>query len=359
MKILHIAQSLLGGGVQNLLLSLLPEQVKMGDKVGLIVIDKYSKDYCYELEKKLIDRGVLVFRLDKKVGSKLSFLKTSVKCRSIVRKFKPDVLNSHTTLPDIYGAVSLLFSNVPQIITVHNGPEPWGLLNNLLNRNAPLIFCSQSAYELRLQKNKDITAIDNGVSEEIVRSNMKVDLRKELGLGECAKIVVSIGSLRPQKNYALLKDIVKELDRPDVHFCVCGGHYGKGYVDIKEFAEYKKNIHFMGLRADVSQIENGSNLFLSCAKFEGLPIAVLEAFFNGIPCVLSPIPQHQKIVKGVDAVYIPDSFDAKDFAKAIREALGNQLSHDRIYENRKEIISQFSISETARRYQDFYTKHLK
>lgn len=345
--------------MQNFLLSLLPEQVKMGDEVGLIVVDMYSRDYCFELEKKLIEKGVQVFRLDKKVGSKLSFVTTLVKCRSIVRKFRPDVLNTHTTLPNIYGAVSLMFSKVPQIVTVHNSPEPWGLLNNLLNRSTPLIFCSQSAYELRLQHNKDIIAIDNGVSEEIVRNDMKIDLRKELGLGEDAKIVVSVGSLRPQKNYALLKEIVSELDNKDIHFCVCGGSYGNGYIDVNEFSDYKQNIHFIGLRSDISQIENGSDLFLSCAKFEGLPIAVLEAFFNGIPCVLSPIPQHKNIVNGMDAVYIPDSFDAKDFAKAISEALSNQLLHGEIYENRKMVLKQFSISVTAKRYRNFYIKHLK
>ena len=131
MKILHIAQSLLGGGVQNFLVSLLPEQVKMGDEVGLIVIDKYSKDYCYELEKRFVERGVTVYRLDKTVGSKLSLIKTLLKCRKIVKSFNPDVLNSHCTMPDLYGSLSLLFTNVPQIITVHNGPEHWGILNNL------------------------------------------------------------------------------------------------------------------------------------------------------------------------------------------------------------------------------------
>ena len=91
MRILHIAQSLLGGGVQNLLLSLLPEQVKMGDEVGLIVIDRYSRDYCCVLERKLTQRGVQVFRLNKTVRSKLSLATTLVKCRNIVAKFNPDV----------------------------------------------------------------------------------------------------------------------------------------------------------------------------------------------------------------------------------------------------------------------------
>lgn len=41
--------------------------------------------------------------------------------------------------------------------------------------------------------------IDNGISREIIHSNKSVDLRKELGLNPNDKIIVSVGSLRPQK----------------------------------------------------------------------------------------------------------------------------------------------------------------
>lgn len=50
MEIVHITNCLRGGGVQNFLLSLLPEQVRQGHMVELIFIERYSYDYCYHLE---------------------------------------------------------------------------------------------------------------------------------------------------------------------------------------------------------------------------------------------------------------------------------------------------------------------
>lgn len=50
MKIIHICNCLRGGGIQNFLLSLLPEQAKQKHQVTLIVIEKYDYEYCEHLE---------------------------------------------------------------------------------------------------------------------------------------------------------------------------------------------------------------------------------------------------------------------------------------------------------------------
>lgn len=353
MKIIHIVICLQGGGIQNFLLSLLPEQVKLGNDVTLIVVEKHSHEYCFKLEKILRDKGVKVICLDKTRGSKLSFMRTLISCRKFIRKMHPDIVNTHGGLCHIYGALSVACSGIKHCITIHNAPEKWDMLNNLLNKNKYLIFCSQAAFEMRVQKNKNITAIDNGVSADIIRTNAVVDLRKELRLKPDDKIIISVGSLRPQKNYEFLKSIVDTLGNPHIHFCVCGGNYGAGYISTDLFKDYP-NIHFLGLRSDVSAIENGSNLFLSCATFEGLPIAVLEAYFNGIPCVLSPIIQHKKIAEGIVACYIPDNFKPEDFVVQINKALTNKKSHDEIYLERKDSLYQYSISNTARKYIEYY-----
>lgn len=359
MKILHFTSCLLGGGIQNFLVSLLPEQVKLGHKVCLVVIEKYTDNYCITLESKLTERGVSVINLGKIRHNKISLFKTLFAAKEIVKNWKPDIINPHGAMCDYYAKIASWGTKAIQIDTVHNGPELWGIVNKTLNSKDPLIFCSQAAYELRVQKNQDIIAIDNGISREIIHSLDIVDLRKEFNLVQTDKVIVSVGSLRPQKNYTLLKEIVDKLNDSSYHFFVCGGNYGSGYVDIKEFDNYKDTIHFLGLRSDISQIENGADLFLSCASFEGLPIAVLEAFFNGIPCILSPIPQHQKIAAGVKQVYIPTSFNADDFVKTIKEAVKNIPTHEEIYDSRQNALSPYSISETAKKYISFYEKHLK
>lgn len=352
MRILHITNSLRGGGVQNLLLSLLPEQVKQGHEVCLIVIEKYDYEYCEHLEDVMQAYKVKVLRLNKRRHDKISLIKTLQSCRKLVRSLNPDIVNTHIGLAHLYGAVAVMGHGIKQVLTIHNAPERWSVEIKLCCKNKPLIFCSQAAYKMRLQNSKLMRAIDNGVSRDIVHTDAIVDLRKELGLASSDKVIVLVGSLRPQKNYTFLKEIVNYVNDPSLHFCICGGNYGQGYVSMDEFKDYA-NIHCLGLRSDVTAIENGADLFLSCATFEGLPIAVLEAYFNGIPCVLSPIPQHKNIAD-VDKVHIPAAFDAKSFAEKIYAALAEQEEHDAIYNRRKTQIEKYSIAHTCKEYVDFY-----
>lgn len=358
MKILHITNCLRGGGIQNFLLSLLSEQVKLGYDVALIVIEKDDYEYSLHLENILKKSGVRIYRLKKKRSSKFSFLKTLFACRKVTQAYCPNIVNTHGEMSHIYGAFATMMSSMPHCITVHNAPEYWDRINKILNSNKPLIYCSDSAYELRTQKNKDIIAINNGISSSISKSESTVDLRKELNLLLTDKIIVSVGSLRPQKNYDFLKDIVDELKDSSVHFCICGGNYGSGYINIELFKNYP-TIHFLGLRSDVAAIQNASDVFLSCATFEGLPIAVLEAFLNGIPCVLSPIVQHQKIAEDVASCIIPKEFTAKAFVDALETVLLDTQSHKAISEQRIFCINKFSIAHTAKQYIEFYMRFVR
>ena len=318
----------------------------------MIVIEEYDYDYCFRLEGILIRNGVVVCRLNKKRHNKLSLLRSLKYSRFLISSIRPDIVNTHGEMSHTFGAIACVWKKCHHVLTIHNAPEPWPNETKLLCSNKPMIFCSQAAFDMRVQSSDNMEVIDNGISRSIVHDNSVVDLRKELNLKESDKVVVLVGSLRPQKNYILLKEIVKEMNNSSVHFCICGGNYGKGYVSMEEFSNIP-TIHCLGLRSDVSAIENAADLFLSCATFEGLPIAVLEAYFNGIPCVLSPIPQHKNI-GDVDKVWIPEDFDAKSFAKTINMALGNLDNHDRVYKSRISQIAKYDIAETCNKYIKFY-----
>lgn len=357
MRIVHIIDCLNGGGIQNFLLSLLPEQVKQGHMVELIVIERYGYDYCYHLESIFSVGGVRVHRLNKKRHNKLSLIRTILKCRKLISGISPDILNTHGVMSHIYGALSTLCKRIGHVITVHNAPENWSKACKFLCSSKPLIFCSQSAFDMRLQNSRKMQVIENGISPDAVRCESKVDLKEELSLMPTDRVIVLVGSLRPQKNYEFIKKLVDQAGDSSLHFCICGGNYGKGYVPSSAFKGYEQNIHLLGLRSDVSAIENGADLFLSCASFEGLPIAVLEAYFNGIPCVLSPIPQH-KAISDVYKVYIPSDFEPISFVAKINEALLEHESHLEIYDKRKGQIVRFTVSDTSKKYIEFYREIL-
>lgn len=358
MKIVHIISCLKGGGIQNFLLSLAPEQVKLGHEVSIIVTDVDDLEYSQHLKDILESKGISVFKLDRKLHNKVSTLRALFSCRKLIKEIKPDIVNTHAPLSHLYGALSVKgLKNVHHIATVHNGPERWNAVVNAFCRNTPLVFCSHSAYELRVQKNKNITAIDNGISEEIVKSNDVVDLRSELHLPKDAIVVVLVGSMRPQKNYEFLKQIVDEGGDNNIHFCVCGGNYGAGYISASLFDGYD-NIHILGLRSDVSAIENKADLFMNCSTYEGLPIAVLEAYFNGIPCVLAPIPQLKRI-SDMPEVWVAEDTSVKAYVEAIHKAAACKKPHQEIYEERKPKLEPFSIHHCAEEYIKFYEQNSK
>jgi glycosyltransferase involved in cell wall biosynthesis len=353
MVICHIINNLKGGGMQNLLLSLAIRQVHENCDVYIITIDKDGLEYSKNIKNKLQTNDVKVISLNRIIGSKFSAIRKILHCRGIIKKIQPDIINTHGQLSHIFGKLATFKTDIRNICTIHNAPERWGSICTLLNRRTPLIFCSEAASELRIQKNNNTIIIPNGVNPQNVNNKNVTFLRKEFNLSDESKLIVSVGSLRPQKNYEFLIALAKSVLNENLHFFICGGHYGKGYIN-KEIFKDISNIHLLGLRSDVSEIQNECDCFLSCSTFEGLPIAVLEAFFVGLPCVLSPIIQHKKIAKDIEGCYIPKDFTTTSFKESLQEATNKQQSKHETLKKREKVISKYLIEETANSYISFY-----
>lgn len=365
MKIVHMLNSLKGGGIQNFILSLVPEQVRMGHDVSVIVTDEDDLAYSQKNKEYLQEAGASVFHLNRKVSDKVSFFKTWIKASKLIAKINPDIVNSHGIYCHNASSFAELGKNIRHCCTIHSAPESWSWLTKLMNRNTPLIFCSDAALKLRGQSSSMMEAINNGVEMERIRVSDYVDLHKDLGIPKDDKVVVLVGSTRPEKNYQLLIKIVEDIKDEHIHFCICGGQYkvnrkggnNKNYISLEPFKKHR-NIHLLGLRSDVPAVLNGADVYLSCSTREGLPISALEGFFSGIPCVLSPIIQHKMIADGVAYCFIPQNFDSESFIKSIYEALKCVESHNVIYSSRKEALKRFLIDRCAEEYVEFYKKIL-
>ncbi len=353
MKIIHLLPDLKGGGIQNLLVSLAPAQANRNNEVTLILTDKNDLDYSIKLEKSLKSKGIKVFHLNRKVHNKISAISAILKCIRYLRQTRPEILHSHGRLAHFFGAICALFIKGRHVLTIHNSPERWKYYLSFLNKNKPLIYCSQESFKANTHVSKTKIVIPNGVDKNIVVSKEVSSIRKELGLNKDSRLIVSVGSLREQKNYPFLIEIAKEYANDNIHFLICGGHYGKGYINPNIFSGYN-NVHWLGLRSDVSSIENECNCFLSCSKFEGLPIAVLEAFYVGIPCVLSPIPSHCNIAQDVFGCYIPSKFDISSFKASIKDAINLTEEKSEVLKKRENSLSKFSVDRTADSYVKFY-----
>ena len=197
--------------------------LKVDDKrYGFLIEDKIDAIAMPEQHSRYIERGkvgiknkeylesfgIPVYNLNRKIGDKASFFNTWFALRKLLKKVNPDIVNSHGLYCHNAASFSVLGTGIRHCCTIHNAPEKWGKMTKLINHNTPLIYCSEAALQLRDQNSPLMIAIDNGIDEKTVRCSEVVDLHKELDIPNDDKIIVLVGSTRPQKNYHFLIEYI-------------------------------------------------------------------------------------------------------------------------------------------------------
>jgi glycosyltransferase involved in cell wall biosynthesis len=359
MRIAHLINNLMGGGAQNFLVSLSISQAMAGNSVTLIVIDNVNNnEYSSNQQNKITHNGVHIVYLNRKVGSKISYIFTLIRFAIHIKNADYQILNTHLTMPHIYGGfINLFFKSFKHVITIHSSPEPWNIINNLLNSNKPIVFCSKASFNMKVQNNPINRIIDHGIIINTVGETCS-DIKTELSLPEETFLVILVGALRPEKNYRLLIEISKKIIPKNIHFLICGSFNGKAQVDLT--SNDRSCLHFLGLRSDVDQLLKQCDLFMSCSLREGLPISLLEALSSGIPCLLSPIIQHKDVAEGIEECYFPEKFNESGFISILYKlAERGTVDKIRILKKRKHFIEKYDIKNVTKNYTQFYKQILQ
>ncbi len=113
--------------------------------------------------------------------------------------------------------------------------------------------------------------------------------REELGL-ENSFVVGNVGRLDEQKNQAVLLQAMPHIlgKVADAKLVVVGeGVLHDELVAQARALGVEQHVVFTGARADARRIMSAFDVFAFPSLFEGLPIALLEAQANGLPCVVS------------------------------------------------------------------------
>ncbi len=118
-------------------------------------------------------------------------------------------------------------------------------------------------------------------------------VRKEFGISQDAKVLISVGSCRKLKRHKDIIDTVAILKRkyPDV----CYLHLGDGDLleEEKCYAKQKgvsSNTHFIGNQLDVRKYIIAADIYVMTSLMEGLSLSTIEAMACGVPTVLYDVP---------------------------------------------------------------------
>ena len=151
----------------------------------------------------------------------------------------------------------------------------------------------------------------------------KAAKRRELGIPENAKVMISVGELNENKNHiATIKAFIK-LNLPQTYYLICGEGPLRQYLQ-KTIDEnhMQQRIFLLGFRTDVLEYLKSSDIFLFPSQREGLPVSLMEAMAAGVPCIAS------KIRGNVDLLPEKNLFDLNDetmLMEEIKKAVNGQL----------------------------------
>ncbi len=360
MKIAHIIMNLDAGGAQTFLVSLAIEQKKIGHDVSIIVIDEPDhSDFQNLLIDGLNKQSVGLYFLNRKIGQNISFLSTFKGIIDRLGSVDPDIINTHISTSHLLTNLCLRFSHINKlknrhIITVQNAPEKWSWMTLKLNARTPSIYCSKAALEINPKRPCLKVAVPNAIPIPKIDNSAK-QLLDQLNTDKPRKFVLCVGRLSRQKNYDLVCKIARYFEDKSVDFLVCGLKQETAEQDLQNFSKLS-NIHYLGTksREEVYSLMGHCDCFLNASLFEGLPLTVLEAFFTGIPCVLSNIPPHDEIGTDMPYCYIANLESEESFINKIEIALSHSESKEDILNSRKPFLEKYTITASAKDYDKFY-----
>ena len=132
----------------------------------------------------------------------------------------------------------------------------------------------------------------------------KVEAKKHFGLEKYDKVILYVGSVKPLKSPETLLKAFSSLpndyiNEKNIGLVMAGG--GELLSELKDKYSFNRNIHILGAvkNEQIKDLYASADIYVICSWFEGTPLALMEAMYNGLCCIGTK-------VQGIDADVIID-----------------------------------------------------
>lgn len=213
----------------------------------------------------------------------------------IVRGFEPDLVAAHATKAGIVARIVGRLSHTPCVTNPHGWSFPPGVpirqrqTYQLIERAlAPLsdrIICV-SEYDRRLAIQAGIPAsrlvtIHNGVPDVPARLRAAHEPTTSVRIAMVARFTA-------QKDQALLLRAARDVSGIELHFLGDGPLLGEIRAECDRLC-MSDRVRFHGQRTDVAAFLAGMDIFALTSRWEGFPLATLEAMRGSLPVVVTNV----------------------------------------------------------------------
>ena len=351
-KVLHCIHSLSGGGAEKQLRLLVDQSAAHGmDAAIFCVRDEGRND--------IQDVSVPIYRSRRQNKYNFSIFAS---LNFAINNFKPEILHAWLPASVTIPAMSVaMIKAIPCVYAYRRVMSFTRPLTGLEFATAVLstsrivsnnfIDSSNLAYRL-LYKIKSGVQIPNAVS---IDGKWLKEMNQESA--DAAWSVLFVGRITREKNWpCLLRAISLVEPGHQVRLTICGdGDQTERMLAMARDLNIDRKITYLGYRQDVYRIMQSSDMLVLPSWREGMPNVLLEALNIGLPCAISDIPAHRRLIGTTKAALMFDPANPQELARQIdllssSPGIGRQLA-----ERGRRVAQEFTPERLARAYHEMYS----
>lgn len=283
-----------------------------------------------------------------------------------LKRTKPDVVHAHLAHATWLARWSRLFASVPVVIdTLHSSSTGtlWRRLGYRFSRGlsdrvtAVSAAVAGSHLAAKVVGKKDLTVLHNGVDlgdwhpDEDTRAAM----RREMGL-ENQFLWIAVGRLDTVKDYPTLLKAMASLPKPARLIIAGAGPLLNTLSYLASRLNLAGRVRFLGFDPNVKRWFQAADGFVLASRWEGLPMALLEAAACELPAVATDVPGvHEVLEDGETGVLVP-AMDVSALAWAMNAIMQAPLEERRAIgvRARESVAMQYNLASAIDRWEELY-----
>lgn len=341
-EILQVITALDVGGAERVVLELsngLEENTKSVGIVHLLNQTKILEQYDtlnYPIFNLMINRKNF-----------LSFICGFFKLNKIVRENKVKIIHAHMFHALLFSFIIKIFNpKIKLVFTSHNFKGFNSIRQLIIKvtkkiRNIDVVFSENQHIDINAKKT---LIIPNGVKE---RKNKiyKNKINKKF-------IFINVASLTEQKNHLLLINEFYKLKDCDAELWILGDGILKDDIinQIRKF-NLSSKVKLLGIQENINYYLEQADCFVLSSKWEGLPMAVLEASMIGLPIITTPVGALKDIINGENG-FLAEEENLHFFMKYVYENI--DVSNNKALKLRDLVLNKFSKKNMVNKHLTIY-----
>ena len=287
----------------------------------------------------------------------------------ILKSERPDIIHAHSAKGGIIGRFLGYLLKIKVLYT----PQAFSFLSteNKFKRSIYIFierfFTNNYSYLLASSNSERERGIKNKIFkiEKTLLYNNSIEDKldsEELSIQVTwpNEFICTVGRPSYQKNIELMIDVLNEVNK-EIHLVIMGvGFHSDKLEEVKQkILKYnlsdKVTLIDWTKRTDIFNIIKNAKIYISTARYEGLPYSIIESLALSTPCIVTDSDGNRDLIKNGYNGYVIKNENVLEFKEKIIYLLNNTDERESFSRNsRKEFLENYDIEKNIKILEKIY-----